>query len=292
MTDLFFALKKLIERNIWISISLLSSGIILLKLSDSPVVIKIIRRLLPNLSYDFVETIIIISGFVLLASSFYTFYVWINAYNKKRNAGRKRALEQAAQTMGWTYSEYPSSRLRNEIDSLIANRMLADSPHLHSRSQSTSHFLSAEIDGDLLAVFDYTLSARNDSGETSTAFETAYLIVSGKLDLPYFQTQPETIIGDNAVGTYFKKKAGITDIEFPQRPVFSKKYVVDCNQEAISRVFTPAVFDFYEQNQLHRTIGDGKMLCLMQWQIDPIDQIQINTQLQILNRIFQLLRIN
>lgn len=282
--------KRLPEQNIWISIGLASFGFFLLKFSDLSVIIKIVRWILPNLSSDFVYNILLSGGSLMLFAAFGTFFLWMTAHEKKRKNKRKLAMEQAAQTMGWTYSEYPSSRLRNEIDSLIANRMLADSPHLHSRSQSTSHFLSAEIDGDLLAVFDYTLSARNDSGETSTDFETAYLLVSDKLNLPYFQTQPDSFIGDNAVGNYFKKKAGITDIEFPQRPVFSKKYVVDCSQEAISRVFTPPIFDFYEQNQLYRTIGDGKMLCLMQWQTEPLDQLQINTQLQTLRYLYQLLK--
>lgn len=284
------AIKRLIERNVWIPIGLLSSGILLLKLSDASALISFIRWFLPNLSYDFVENLFVISGLLSLVASFYTFYVWIIAYDKKRKNKRKLAMQQAAQSMGWSYSENPSLPLRSRIDSLMECRLLGVPSHINRKSHSTSNVMSAEIDGDLLIIFDCVVSGINDTNESFTEFETAYLVVSDKLNLPYFQTQPESWIGDNAVGSYLKKKAGVNDIDFPTRPDFSKKYVVDGNRETVERVFTSAVFDFYEQNRLYRTIGDGKMLCLLQWQAEPFDQVQINTQLQTLRYLYQLLK--
>ena len=192
--------------------------------------------------------------------------------------------------MSWNYSENPTPDLMSYLNSFTANRELGIPAHLHSKNVAAAHFLSKEINGDLLIIFDCEISARNNRENSYNMFETVYSVVSDKLNLPYFQTQPESPVGDNVVGTYFKRKAGLNDPDFPPRPVFSQKYIVDIRMTDISKVFTPPVFDFYEQNSLYRTIGDGKMLSLASRQVHPIDQNLIYTNLQTLQNLYQLLK--
>lgn len=290
MTDLFFALKRLIEKNVWISIGLFGFSIFLFKSSESSAAIRIVRWLLPSLSSGFIQTVFVFGGAALICASFYAFYIWIVAYDRKRRNKRKIAMRQAAQSMRWNFSENPPLNLRRQINSFMEDRIFGVPPFLHCERQNVSNVLSAEINGDIFAVFDCELSGRDNRNESFANFETAYLVISDKLNLPYFQTQSETWLGDNAVADYLKKRAGVNDLDFPRRPNFSKKYTVDGKQEDVSRIFTPSVFDYYEQNQLYRTIGREKMLCLLQWQTEPMNQFQINAQLQTLHNLYQLLK--
>lgn len=289
--SMFSALKRLPEQNIWISIGLASFGLFLLKFSDSSVIIKIIRWILPNLSSDSVRHILLSGGSLMLFAAFGTFVLWMNAFNKKRLDKRKLATQQAARDLNWNFIEHPPSHLRRQIDSLIEDRTFAIPPELTCKRRAFSNILSKETDGDLLIVCDIELHGADDYGESSFSYyETAFAVVSESLNLPYFQTELKNLFGDNAVANFLKRKGGITDIDFPHRPNFSKKYIVGGKQEEILNAFTPAVFDFYEQNQLYRTIGRDKMLCLLTPQIEPINEYQINQQLQILHRLFQLLK--
>lgn len=286
LTDIRFVIK----RNIWIPISFLVAGIILLKFSDSAALVKLIRLVLPSITYNFVENTMVIGGLISLGFSFYAFAVWIKAANEKRAAQRKTGLNRIAQTMGWNYSEYLTSDLRPHVESFLVNRALVIPAHSRIGGQNTAHFLSTKIDNDLIIIFDCVILVINSQGDSSTSFETVHLVVSEKLNLPYFQTQPETWLGDNALASYFKEKAGINDLNFPDRPVFSQKYIVDIDPLNAPQVFAPAVLDFYEQNQLPHIIGDGKMLALITWQEHPITQDRITANLQILQHLFQLLR--
>lgn len=290
MTDLFFALKRLLEKNVWISIGLFGFSIFLFKSSESSIALRIIRWLLPGLSSDFIETVFVFGGAALICASFYAFYIWIVAYDKKRRNKRKIAMRQAAESMKWSFDENPPPRLRRQINSFIEDRIFSIPAFMRCDRQNVSNVLSAEIDGDTFAVFDFELSGGDGRDSSFAHFETAYMVISDRLNLPYFQTESETWLGDNAVADFVKKKAGVNDLDFPHRPDFSKKYIVGGNQNDVSRVFTLPVFDFYERNQLYRTIGREKMLCLLHWQTEPMNQFQINAQLQTLHNLCQLLK--
>lgn len=284
-------IKFLIKRNVWISVSLLAAGMILLKFSDSAELIRLIRLALPSLSYNFVENTMVAGGLILLGVAFYSFAVWIKAANEKREAERKTIFRRIAQNIGWNYSEYLTSSLRPHVEKFLVSRALAVPANLRVNGQNTANFLSREIDGDLIIVFDCAVSMTDNQATTSTSFETVYLVVSDKIDLPYFQTRPETWLGDNALADHFKRKAGVNDLDFPHRPIFSQKYIADISPAAASRIFAPAVLDFYEQNQLQHVIGEGKTLAMIARQ-QPVTQNQIAADLQTLQTLFQLLRKN
>ena len=292
--DFLKAVKNSIGRNIWIPTGAVILGILPLKLSDSPVIIKILRRLLPALSYNFIENLFVAGGLTLLFGSFGMFFIWLNAYNKKRLAKRKSAMRQAAQEMNWNYDEYQKSGLSPHLDNYKQCRILGIAANSFCANLTVSNILSQTVGDDLLIVFDSKLTetSYNQDKNSFIYAETIYLIVSDNLNLPYFQTQPESRLGDTAAD-FLKNKAGVDNLNFPQRqrPGFSKKYILNgSDRQSIERVFTPPVFDFYEQNQLYRTIGDGKMFCHARLQTEPINQFQINSQLQILRRLYQLLK--
>lgn len=286
------AVKKLIGENVSIPIVSMSFGILFLKLTYSSAVIKILRWLLPILSFDFIENLLFFGGLTMLSGSFGMFVIWMNAYNKKRLAGRKTAMRQAAREMNWHYDEYQKSGLSPHLNNYKQCRILGIAPDSFCSHLNIANILSQKISGEQLIVFDSELTESSnhpDKGSFVYA-ETVYLIVSDKLNLPYFQTQPESWLGDNAVADFLKNKPDI-DFNFSHRPDFSKKYLLSgSDRQSVERLFTPAFFYFYEQNQLYRTIGDGKMFCLIQLQTVFINQFQINAQLKTLHQIIQLIK--
>lgn len=282
-------IRFLIKHNVWISVGFLMTGIVLLKFSDSSDLIKLIRFVFPSLSSNLIGSVMTVTGLIALGVSFFSFAVWIKAANEKRQAQRQNALRHIAQTMGWDYSEYLPLSLRAHIDAFMVDRARGIPSNLYRSSQTTANFLSKKFNEELIIIFDCVIVSANDRNDSSTSFETVYLVVSDNLDLPYFQTQPESWLGDNAVSDLIKKKAGVADVEFPERPEFSRKYVVDVDPAKASQIFTAPVFDFFEQHQLNRIIGDGKMLALVNWQIHPIAQADINANLDLLQQFYRLL---
>lgn len=286
------AIKKTVTESIWIPAGLLGCGVLLLWISQNSTFLEIIRRLFSESSSNFVVNTAVTVGLPLVIISFVAFFFWITASEKKRLAGRKTAWQIAAQIMQWDYSESYSRKLSTYLENFKQCRVLDIKNQPDILREDVSNILSRTIDGVLYGVFDYQMhgSYRNDDGISIAHFETVYLVTDKQMDLPYFQTQPN-FLGNNAVTDYFRKKDGINDINFSQRPHFSNRYILEGERQKIKQVFTPPVFDFYEQNQLYRTIGDGAMLCLIQIQKEPINQFTINEQLQILHDLYRLLKI-
>lgn len=229
----------------------------------------------------------------MLFAAFGTFVLWMNAHEKKRKNKRKLAMEQAAREMNWDFTETVPPHLSRQIDSLVEDILLTVNPNFICRNKTVSHILSKEMDGDQLAIVDIELSgsaASNNSDSSFAIFETAYLVISKRLELPYFQTQTKIKLGIGFVDNLINSAGGVTEIQIPHRPYFAEKYILSGQSEGVLNTLTPPILDFYERNQLYRTIGRDKMLCLLTPQTEPINQFQINQQLQILHRLFQLLK--
>ena len=162
-----------------------------------------------------------------------------------------------------------------------------------NEKHSISNVLTAAFGSERIAVFDYELAGNHDNSEKTgfAHFETVYLVVSERLNLPYFQTQPETWLGDNALANYLKDKVGITDCDLSESASFSAKYILEGGgRDDLRRVFTKQVCDFYERHKLYRTIGDKKMLCIVHPQTELVERSQIMAQLHILQQLFQLVQ--
>jgi hypothetical protein len=119
-----------------------------------------------------------------------------------------------------------------------------------------------------LTMFDYKyttdsnpLDYLNTHDSSQTYNQTISRIQSPLLKLPYFNLFPETIF--KKVGKMF----GGSDINFPEAPEFSDRYILrGGNETALRTIFTPALRGFLEPLE-HLTIeGADDVLFVYRWQ--------------------------
>lgn len=105
-----------------------------------------------------------------------------------------------------------------------------------------------------VAIFD--LVYRN-AGGTTTSRQTMAAIVSGELDLPTFYLRPE-----GAIETVLNAVSRV-DIDFAERPDFSRKFMLYGDDELAIRVsFDASKFDFFEKNSSLSVAGSGTLILL------------------------------
>jgi hypothetical protein len=94
-----------------------------------------------------------------------------------------------------------------------------------------------------ITMFEYAYTI--GYGRSSQRFnQTVTRMQASVLHLPAFTLYPETIF--SKLGKLF----GGADVNFPQAPAFSKKYILRGPDEAAIRVlFTPTVLQFFDQRQ-------------------------------------------
>lgn len=109
--------------------------------------------------------------------------------------------------------------------------------------------------GDPRAVlfeYRYTISSGNS---TTTYRQTVYYATGDALRLPSFSLRPENFF--HRVGTIF----GYQDINFEQRPGFSRMFLLRGDDEAAVRaLFTDPVAEFFERNPGVCAAGMGREL--------------------------------
>jgi carbonic anhydrase len=161
--------------------------------------------------------------------------VWLFIRARRLAEERRRMLQQTAQMMGWTYLPFADF-------SMIPN---LESYYLFSQghSKKIENMMYGEIDGGRAAVFDYyyvTGSGKN----RSTHNQTVVYFQSRQLQLPLFSLRPENVF--HKVFEAF----GYQDIDFAQRPEFSKRYLLRGQDEQnIRQIFSDRVLAFFETNQ-------------------------------------------
>jgi hypothetical protein len=153
-------------------------------------------------------------------------------------ADKKRAekIQALATRLGFTFRRKPT-----EADKmLIVGCHIANSGHGHI----TSNVLEAAHSDELrMTLFDHVYTV--GYGKSSSQYnQTVTRMQSPMLNLPAFLLFPETFA--SKIGKLF----GGTDINFPEAPLFSKKYILRGPDEAAIRsLFSPAVIQFLEQQQ-------------------------------------------
>ncbi|HEV2803522.1 MAG TPA: hypothetical protein VGW57_01195 [Chthoniobacterales bacterium] len=176
----------------------------------------------------------LILGILILGAALVGFM----AYLDRRRA---QAIQAAAAKLGLTYRRKPT-----EADkSLINGCHVANTGHGHI----TSNVLEAAETAELrMTLFDhiYTIGY----GKSAQSYnQTVTRMQSPLLNLPPFVLFPETFF--SKVGKLF----GGADINFPEAPQFSRKYILRGPDEAAIRaVFTPAVLQFFERQERPLTV--------------------------------------
>jgi hypothetical protein len=167
-------------------------------------------------------------------------------YAERRRADKIQAI---ATRLGYTFRRKPT-----EADkTLIAGCNIANSGH----SRSTSNVLEAADSAELkITLFEYAYTI--GYGKSSQRYnQTVTRMQSSVLHLPAFILYPETIF--SKLGKLF----GGADINFPEAPVFSKKYILRGPDEAAIRaLFTPTILQFFEQRQALTIDSSGDTLFL------------------------------
>lgn len=167
-------------------------------------------------------------------------------YNRKKEKERTLAMQQAAQQMGWSFT--PVAQL-----GMIP---YSGSFNLFSQGHSRSiyNMIYGQMSGAKAAVFDYRYTVGH--GKNSHTYnQTVIYFETPKLQLPLFTLSPENFMHK------FISALGYQDIDFGNRPEFSKRYLLrGPNEQEIRRAFTDNILAFYEANQGLHTEGGGAQL--------------------------------
>ena len=221
---------------------------------------------------------IIFAVFIVLAIVSGVWGIYRAAKNKRlQDAG----MQAAARQLGWQYAPQGFNQLLPYLNGI--NQSRGDSRFVLA---NVSNVITGTIENQRVAVFDHYFVDK--SGSTSTTYyETLFLIVSDKLDLPNFHAQKE-----GWLDSFFNDLFDRPDIKLPHRPDFSKQYLLrGHNQIGVQQVFTNAVVNFYLQHYPLETIGGGNCLCLFHNREHnaPLNDNEIKGWLQTLTQLHGLL---
>lgn len=149
---------------------------------------------------------------------------------------RKRSdkIQAIATRLGLTFRRKPTDADK----ALIVGCHIANAGHGHI----TSNVLEAAQSDELkMTLFDHVYTI--GYGKSSQQYkQTVTRMQSPVLNLPSFVLFPETFF--SKIGKFF----GGADINFPEAPQFSKRYILRGPDEAAVRsLFTPALLQFFER---------------------------------------------
>jgi hypothetical protein len=173
---------------------------------------------------------------VLIMITFWVLFiglaVFLLIYNNKKEKERTRALQQAAATLGWSFA--PDAPL-NQIAWLERFTLFSQ-----GHNKRIKNFMYGQAQGVKAAVFDYiyvTGSGKNQQ----THYQTVVYLESTNLTLPMFALRPENLFHR------MLSALGYQDIDFGQRPEFSRQYILRGQDErAIRQTFNDRLLAFFE----------------------------------------------
>ena len=169
-------------------------------------------------------------------------------YNQKKEKERTLGMQAAAQQLGWAFAPNPP------LDMI---------PHFNyfnlfnqGHSKNIRNMMYGQMNVVKMALFDYQYTVGSGKNR-HTYFQSVIYFETPKLQLPGFTLSPE--------GLFHKliSSLGYQDIDFGNRPEFSKRYLLRGPDEmAIRQTFADQVLAYYEANQGLHTEGGGSQLFL------------------------------
>ncbi len=159
---------------------------------------------------------------------------------------RADALQAAANSMRFTFSREAEPGLLERLK------------HFHLLSQGHSKKIKNVLRGQAgeidVSVFDYTY--RTGGGQHSKTWrQTVILFESDDMRLPHFTLRPEHVF--HKIGQVF----GYQDIDFDSHPEFSKRYLLQGeNEESVRWLFGDDALSFYESDRKLSTEAAGRQL--------------------------------
>jgi hypothetical protein len=173
-------------------------------------------------------------------------FVIIVVYSWQKDKERTRVLQTTAGQLGWSFA---ASAPLNMIQGLDRFALFNQ-----GQSRQIKNFMYGEASGIKAAVFDYSYVTGSGKNRHTQAQSVVYLEPT-YLSLPYFSLRPENFM--HKIFTAF----GYQDIDFGQRPDFSKQNILrGQDEQAIRRTFNDGLLSFYENYPGTSTDGGGNQL--------------------------------
>jgi carbonic anhydrase len=198
--------------------------------------------------------------------------VFVKRIQSKRAKERTEQFQRAASLLGWQF--VPAAAM-NWLPNLEQFTLFSE-----GHSKTITNAMYGETDGVKSALFDYEYVV--GSGKNRTIYrQSVVYFESADLNLPFFSLRQENALY-KLISAF-----GYQDIDFGNRPEFSKRYLLRGPDEAAVRgVFNDVVFAFYETNKGTSTDGGGNQLFVFRLahRIAPLEaQSFVNWALQVKN---------
>lgn len=158
--------------------------------------------------------------------------IFLFIFNKRKERERTQALQQLAGTLGWSFA--PDAPL-TQIAWLERFTLFSQ-----GHNKRIKNFMYGQAQGVKAAVFDYIYVTGSGKSQ-QTHYQTVVYLEQVSLMLPMFALRPETLFHR------MLSALGYQDIDFGQRPEFSKQYILRGQDElAIRQTFNDRVLAFFE----------------------------------------------
>ena len=172
--------------------------------------------------------------------------VVVAVYSWQKEKERTRVLQATATQLGWSFV---ASAPLNMIAGLERFALFNS-----GQGRRITNFMYGEASGIKAAVFDYAYTTGSGKNR-QTHYQSVVYLEPGNLNLPYFSLRPEGLL--YKIFTAF----GYQDIDFGQRPEFSRQYILrGQDEQAIRRTFNDGLLSFYESYPGTCTDGGGNQL--------------------------------
>jgi hypothetical protein len=175
-----------------------------------------------------------IAGFVLLVGmlAFMGFLISRAVKRRSYDPGRGAEMQEVARWLGFTFR--PEAALA-ELPCFGGFELFEGYP------LKAENLMTGSSRGHDLSVFDLAYRNVGEAGGTTTSRQTMVVVRSSALALPIFYLRPE-----GALETVLDTMSRV-DIDFPERPAFSSRYLLyGPDEAAIRRLFTVPRLDALE----------------------------------------------
>lgn len=210
--------------------------------------------------------------FVFTIVALIVFFIF---YNRKKERERTEQLRAAAGQLAWNFAEVAPLNMIAGLERFT----LFNQGH----NKEIKNFMYGEANGVKAAVFDYTY-VTGSGKHRQIHNQSAVYLEPANFHLPYFSLRPEGFL------TKIFQAFGYQDIDFGQRPEFSKQYLLRGQDElAIRQTFDDRLLAFFESYPGICVDGGGNQLIVFRTG-SRFQSNEIQSQLALALNVLSLLR--
>jgi len=215
-------------------------------------------------------------GTIVFLFAIIILFVVIFLYQRKKARERTQQLQAVAAQLGWNFAEEMPLNMIPGFE----NFGLFSQGH----GKQIQNMMYGTASGIKAGVFDYVY-VTGSGKHRQTHYQTVVYLEPPNFSVPYFSLRPESFM--HKIFTAF----GYQDIDFGQRPEFSRAYILRGQDEAaIRRTFNDSMLSFYENYQGTCTDAGGNQLLVFRsgYRFEPHEiQGYVGLGLQVLNLMRQ-----